>query len=186
MPTCRSSTFQLCRIEAFMWIFVALVAVPIVEIALFIRVGGWLGLWPTLGLVVLTAIVGGSLLRQQGLATVEGLRREMSRGGDPSPLLVQGALLLVGGVLLLTPGFFTDAVGLALLIPPVREALVAWAGPRIAARIVTVHTRRGPAGHTASYRYDDRGPAAQPGPIDAEYHEIETPPPGRNPHPPRD
>jgi UPF0716 protein FxsA len=155
-----------------MWIFVALIAVPIVEIALFIRVGGWLGLWPTLGLVVLTAIVGGSLLRQQGLATIEGLRREMTRGGDPSPLLVQGALLLVGGVLLLTPCFFTDALGLALVIPPVREALVAWAGPRIAARVVTVQTRRGPSGHDARYRRGPQGGA----PIDAEYHEVETSP----------
>jgi UPF0716 protein FxsA len=164
-----------------MWIFVALIAVPIIEIALFIRVGGWLGLWPTLGLVVLTAIVGGSLLRQQGLATIDGLRREMARGGDPSPLLVQGALLLVGGVLLLTPGFFTDAVGLALLIPPMREALVKWAGPRIAARIVTVQTRRGPAGYDARYRRETRGDGPH-GPIDAEYREVETPPRDRPPH----
>ena len=165
-----------------MWIFVALIAVPIVEIALFIRVGGWLGLWPTLGLVVLTAIVGGSLLRQQGLATIEGLRREMMRGGDPSPLLVQGALLLVGGVLLLTPGFFTDVLGLALVIPPVREALVSWAGPRIAARIVTVQTRRGPSSGEARYRRRPQGSA----PIDAEYHEIETPPEHDHPPPRRD
>ena len=123
-----------------MWIFVALIVVPIVEIALFIEIGGLLGLWPTIAVVILTAIAGGMLLRQQGLATLRGLQAQMARGADPSPLLVQGALILVAGVVLLTPGFFTDAVGLLLLIPQSRAALVAWAGPRIAARIVTVQT----------------------------------------------
>ena len=152
-----------------MWIFVALIAVPIIEIALFIEVGGLIGLWATLGLVVLTAIVGGTLLRQQGLATIEGLRRQVAQGGDPSPLLVQAALLLVGGVMLLTPGFFTDAVGLALVIHPIREALVAWAGPRIARRIVTVHgagMARRPHGPQPGGRRHDA-------PIDADYREVD-------------
>lgn len=159
-----------------MWIFVALVAVPIIEIALFIEVGGLIGLWATLGLVVLTAFIGSALLRQQGLATIEGLQRQMSRGGDPSPLLVQGALLLVGGVLLLTPGFFTDAVGLALLIAPIRERLVAWAGPRIARRIVTVHMRRaGPMGGTTTRpgAHGQRRGSHPGAPIDADYREID-------------
>ena len=145
-----------------MWIFVALIVVPILEIALFIEVGGLLGLWPTIGVVILTAVAGGMLLRHQGLSTLRGLQTQLARGGDPSPLLVQGALILVAGVVLLTPGFFTDAVGLLLLIPQTRSALVAWAGPRIAARIVTVNV--GPAPRPQGPRRDDA--------IETEYRDV--------------
>ena len=125
-----------------MWIFFLLVLVPIIEIALFIQVGGFIGLWPTLGLVVLTALVGTILLRSQGFATMGRLQENLKTGQNPLDPIAHGALILVAGVVLLTPGFFTDAVGLALLIPPIRTALVAGIGKRLKDN-ATVFTTQG-------------------------------------------
>ncbi len=115
-----------------MWLLIAFVAVPLIEIALFIEVGGAIGLWPTLAIVVLTAVIGTALLRRQGLAELDRLRAALDGHGDPSSPLVHGAMILFAGALLLTPGFFTDAIGFALLLPPVRNFVFA----RIRERIV--------------------------------------------------
>lgn len=107
-----------------MWLFFLFVAVPIIEIALFIQVGGAIGLLPTLAIVVATALIGTALMRSQGLAILAEVQAQLARGQDPARALVHGALILVAGVLLLTPGFFTDTMGILLLVPPVREALI--------------------------------------------------------------
>lgn len=107
-----------------MLLFALFVGVPILEIALFIQVGGWLGMWPTLAIVVLTALAGTLLLRTQGLQTMGQLQSSVSEGRNPMDPIAHGALILISAVLLLTPGFFTDAVGLSLLIPPVRAFLI--------------------------------------------------------------
>lgn len=99
------------------------ILVPLIEIALFIQVGGWIGLWPTLGIVLLTAIVGSMMVRQQGAREMAQLRSSFSELRDPTEPLANGAMILFSGALLLTPGFFTDAVGIALLFPPVRAAI---------------------------------------------------------------
>jgi UPF0716 protein FxsA len=104
-----------------MWLFLAFLAVPLIEIALFIQVGGAIGLWPTLGIVVLTAVIGTWLVRSQGAMALGQLRGSFSRLDDPTEPLAHGAMILVAGALLLTPGFFTDAVGFSLLMPPVRQ-----------------------------------------------------------------
>lgn len=114
-----------------MWLIVAFIAIPLIEIALFIQVGGLIGLWPTLGIVLLTAVAGSFLMRSQGLATLERLRGSLSRMDDPSEPLAHGAMILFGGALLLTPGFFTDALGLALMLPPVRMAAFNWLRSRV-------------------------------------------------------
>ena len=114
-----------------MLLFLIFVLVPIIEIALFIQVGGALGLWPTLAIVVLTALAGSVLLRAQGLSTLGRLRGNLETLQDPSRELAHGALILVAGVVLLTPGFFTDAVGLLLMAPPVRDAVIKYASSRI-------------------------------------------------------
>jgi UPF0716 protein FxsA len=106
-----------------MWLFLPFVIVPIVEIALFIQVGGWLGLWPTLGIVILTAFLGTVLVRAQGLQAMGQIKSNLNELRDPTESLAHGAMILASGLLLLTPGFFTDGVGFALLIPPVRLAL---------------------------------------------------------------
>jgi UPF0716 protein FxsA len=105
------------------FVLIAFLAVPVVEIALFIQVGGWIGLWPTLALIVFTAVLGTYLLRQQGLATLARARASMSRHEFPVNEVFDGACLLFAGALLLTPGFLTDAVGALLLLPPFRNAI---------------------------------------------------------------
>ncbi|PPB82684.1 UPF0716 protein FxsA [Albidovulum inexpectatum] len=107
-----------------MWLLVAFIAVPLIEIALFIKVGGFIGLWPTLAIVLLTAIAGSILVRMQGRIALAELRRSLNELDDPTRPIAHGALILLAGALLLTPGFFTDAVGLALLIPAVRTAVL--------------------------------------------------------------
>lgn len=103
-----------------MWLFIAFLAVPLIEIGLFIQVGGLIGLWPTLLIVVLTAIAGTALVRGQGMQAIARLKRSMNEFTDPSRPLADGAMILFAGALLLTPGFFTDACGFALLVPAVR------------------------------------------------------------------
>ncbi len=106
-----------------MWLLLIFIAVPLIEIALFIQIGGWLTLWPTLAIVIATAVIGTALVRQQGRQTMMDLRRSFSELRDPTAPLAHGAFLLLSGALLLTPGFLTDAVGLLLLVPAVRVAL---------------------------------------------------------------
>lgn len=166
-----------------MWLVLLLIVVPVVEIALFIRVGGMIGLWPTIAVVIATAVAGGVMLRRQGLRTLAALQTQLVRGADPSPLLLEGALILLGGALLLTPGFFTDAAGLALLVPPVRAAVARWLGPRLARGFVI--TTMGHAREAQGWGPRPGAPGRQ-GPIDAEYREVETPPAGARPPPPRD
>ena len=104
-------------------LLIAFIAVPLIEIGVFIQIGGLIGLWPTLAVVVLTAVIGTALLRQQGLATLARARAHMDRGVLPARELFDGLCLLFAGALLLTPGFVTDAVGFLLFVPPLRDAL---------------------------------------------------------------
>ncbi|HEY7884001.1 MAG TPA: FxsA family protein [Cellvibrionaceae bacterium] len=132
------------------------ISIPLVEIALFIEVGGEIGALPTVALVVLTAVVGVILLRWQGLVTLLRARERMAAGQMPAQEMLEGLLLAIGGVLLLVPGFFTDAVGFALLIPPVRRLIYRW----LKLRMVVVSRRQQPQddGHTfdGEYRRDDK------------------------------
>ncbi len=105
-----------------MWLLIAFITVPIIEIALFIQVGGFIGLWPTLLIVVITAVLGTYLVRTQGIMVLNQVRSSFSDLRDPTEPLVHGAMILFAGALLLTPGFFTDAVGFSFLIPGVRQA----------------------------------------------------------------
>lgn len=146
-----------------MWLLIAFISVPLIEIALFIQVGGAIGLWPTLLIVFLTAILGASLVRHQGLATVSDLNRRLSDMEDPTETLAHGAMILFSGALLLTPGFFTDALGFALLIPSVRAA--AFRAIRARIRVQSV----GREGQWRSAANDDTI-------IEAEYHEVKTEP----------
>ena len=104
-----------------MWLFLAFLTVPLIEIGLFITVGEAIGLWPTLGIVILTAVIGTALVRSQGAMALNNLRGSFNQLNDPTEHLAHGAMIIFSGALLLTPGFFTDAVGFALLVPPVRS-----------------------------------------------------------------
>ena len=105
-----------------MALFALLAAIPIIEIALLISVGGLIGLWPTLAIVIATAAVGAWMVKSQGRQAMANLRLSFQELRDPAEPLAHGAMILVAGALLVTPGFFTDAVGFALLVPPVRDA----------------------------------------------------------------
>jgi len=154
-----------------MWLLAAFIVVPLVEIALFIQIGGWIGLWPTLLIVVLTAIAGTVMVRGQGLAVLRRIQASLDRLDNPTEPLAHGAMILLSGALLLTPGFFTDAVGFALLVPAVRERVFVALKSRV--RVHAAQTR--PAPH-------DRGPATV---IDADFEEVDPdsvpPRPGQRP-----
>ena len=100
------------------------VVLPIVEMWLLIEVGSRIGALVTIGLVFLTAFVGVLLLRQQGLSTLARASQRMETGEIPAEEMVAGIFLAVGGALLLTPGFLTDAIGFACLLPGVRQLLI--------------------------------------------------------------
>ncbi|CAG0911335.1 unnamed protein product [Cyprideis torosa] len=126
-----------------MWLLIAFIAIPLLEIGLFIQVGGFIGLWPTLAIVLVTAVLGSSLVRSQGARELSKLQGSFSALNDPTEPLANGAMILFAGALLLTPGFFTDAVGFALLFPPFRAAAFKWAKSRVKVQQFTMGT--GPA-----------------------------------------
>jgi UPF0716 protein FxsA len=120
------------------WLFLGFIIIPIIEIVLFYLIGSQIGIWWTLLIVVVTAFVGSWLVSRQGRATWEQGRQELADGGVPTGPLVNGAMILVAGALLLTPGFLTDIVGLSLLVPSVREFLRKWGSRWIAAKWVVI------------------------------------------------
>lgn len=101
-------------------LFLLFTLIPLLELMILIDLGRNIGLGPTLGIVVLTGVAGAWAARMQGFAVLRRIQAEMAEGRLPAVGLVDGALVLVGGVLLLTPGLLTDVAGLALMIPPVR------------------------------------------------------------------
>lgn len=107
-----------------MWFFLLFIGTPLLEIYLFIKVGGLIGAVPTVLAVVLTAVVGVSMLRVQGMNTLARFRNTAAHGEPPAFELLEGVILLVGGALLLTPGFFTDAVGFLCLLRTTRLWMV--------------------------------------------------------------
>ena len=127
---------------------------------LLITVGGIIGPLPTIGLVLLTAMLGLALLRQQGFSTLMRARSKMEGGQLPAREMAEGIFLAIGGALLLTPGFFTDAIGFACLIPGVRQVFIAWGMRQFSVRASGVHRGQGQANNTieGEFRRDDSKP----------------------------
>ena len=115
-------------------LFLLFLLVPLIEIGVFIEVGGLIGLLPTLGLILLTAVLGTWQLRAQGLSTLARARQQMDQGQLPAQELYDGFCLIIAGALLLTPGFVTDAVGFALFVPAFRRLLRHFIAQRIRMR----------------------------------------------------
>lgn len=111
------------------------VVVPLLELALLIQVGQWMGVLPTVLLVAGTGIVGAWLARSQGIRTLTQVQMQMARGELPGRPLLDAAAILVGGTLLMTPGVLTDVLGFALLLPPSRAVLKRWAIRRLERQI---------------------------------------------------
>jgi len=127
------------EIEAgmFLLLLVLFIVLPVLELSVLIRVGEVLGSWNTVALVLLTAVVGVSLVRSQGLSTLMAAQQKLARGEMPGSELVQGMMLAMAGVLLLIPGFITDFIGLLLLTPVTRKPLAALLLKRIQLTVVS-------------------------------------------------
>ena len=99
------------------------VFLPMIELYLLIMLGARIGPMPTIGLIVLTGILGATLARQQGVSTLAKIQNELKQGRAPTQELVEGAMIVVGGLVLLTPGILTDIFGFAMLVPGIRKSL---------------------------------------------------------------
>jgi UPF0716 protein FxsA len=161
------------------FLFFVFLGVPLIEIGLFIAVGSRIGIFPTLALCVGTALLGSVLVRQQGLSTLARLRAELDAGHMPATQLAEGAAILAGGLLLITPGFFTDTCGFLLLLPPTRRLIIAWLGRYLGDKIEIIHggpgRPGGPGGQSGPYRRDEQdsviiieGEAEEIGPQDTD------------------
>lgn len=147
-----------------------MIAVPIGEIAVFIEAGDQFGLWPTLGAVILTAIIGTAFLRHQGLGVLRRVQESMDRGEAPVREMFDGLCLLVAGALLLTPGFITDGVGFALLVSPFRRSM---AGLIVAHLMKSGRTTAWSSGASAgmhTHGFSQRNPGGTV--IDGEFEEV--------------
>lgn len=113
------------------FLVLGILALPLVEIALFIIVGNAIGLWATLGVVLLAGFVGALALRWQGLSTVSRLRSSINGGQLPAQSVADAMMIGLAGVLLIVPGFFSDIVALLLLLPPVRAGIYSFLRSRV-------------------------------------------------------
>ena len=109
--------------KIFQIIFLVILIIPFAEIYLLLEVGSVLGAFWTIFLVVFTAALGAWLLRQQGFSTFRRFQESLTQGIIPAYEMIEGPIILLGGALLLTPGFITDILGLACLIPPLRRKI---------------------------------------------------------------
>jgi len=105
-----------------------IIVVPALEIGILVFFGNLIGAWLTISLIILTGVIGAWLAKKQGLETLKNAQREMNFGQIPGESIIDGICILVGGVLLLTPGFITDTVGFLLLVPPTRKIIKPFIG----------------------------------------------------------
>lgn len=118
------------------------IGAPLIELYILIQVGHVIGALPTIGLCILTAVIGTALLRREGLKTLMSARYHLDRGEVPALQMFEGVALALGGILLLTPGLVTDVIGFACLLPPTRRLLV-----RAALKRLNVRFSPAPRGH---------------------------------------
>ena len=109
-----------------MWLLLLFIVVPVLEIWLFIIIGGAIGTYITLLIILLTAILGTFLVKAQGIYVLKEIQSKFDELKNPTEPIIHGAMILFAGALLLTPGFFTDSVGFLLLIPGVRSVTFSW------------------------------------------------------------
>lgn len=134
-------------------LFLIFLFVPLIEIACFVVIGQAIGLWPTLLGVLVTALAGSLVLRYQGMALLAQIRETMGRGMLPARALADAMMVAIAGVLLLTPGYFTDLLGILLLIPPVRSLIYAF----LKRRMQIVAVGQGGYGWNTERRVEDDG-----------------------------
>ncbi len=127
----------------FIKLLIIFIFVPLMELYILLEAGRIIGLAPTIGLIMLTGFAGAWLARSQGVEILRRIQEETARGQMPAITLIDGALVLVGGLLLLTPGFFTDVLGFSFLVPVTRnvwrQMLNIWIQKQIRQGSVTIH-----------------------------------------------
>jgi UPF0716 protein FxsA len=135
-------------------LLILFIAVPIVELAVIIQVGQWIGLWPTLAILVADSVIGTVLMRSQSRLAWRRFNEALAAGRPPAREVIDGALVIFGGAFLLTPGFVTDIFGILLLLPPTRAVLRAVLVRRLARGMVV---QFGPLGRTGGGPPGGRG-----------------------------
>ncbi len=125
------------------WLFLLFVCVPIVELWLLIRIGRAINVGPTIVLVILTGIIGAALARREGMRAMTRIQERMASGTVPTDDMIEGMMIFIAALLLVTPGVMTDVVGFGLLIAPIRRVirkmLQAQFSQRVATRSTTIH-----------------------------------------------
>lgn len=153
---------------------IVFIAVPLLELAVLIRVGQLIGVAATIGIVIVTAFLGLVMVKREGFSMVTRARQALATGNPPIMPVAEGALVFLGGALLVLPGLIGDTLGLLLLIPPVRRAIAAWSLGRFATagasriRVFTVRRRRPDSRHGGPARPEKPGPV-----IEGEYTRID-------------
>ena len=127
----------------FIYLILLFTAVPVIELAVLISVGRYIGVFSTIAIVILTGISGAYLAKLQGIIILEKMRTEINNGNMPADFMIDGFLVLCGGLLLLTPGFLTDIIGFIGLIPQTRCLIKRWLKRKIEeminrGRIITI------------------------------------------------
>lgn len=152
-------------------ILIIFIAVPIAEIAVFIQVGGVIGLFPTIALVIATAVIGVWLLKRQGVAVLSDAKQTIESGGLPVQAVIDGVCLIIAGAFLLTPGLITDAAGFLLLVPGFRRSLARWVVAKLeTGGHIDVSMTRTSQGGPRDTNHRGRGPTV----IDGEYERVDT------------
>ncbi len=155
-------------------LFLLFIIVPVLEMWLLITIGQVIGALPTIALVLLTAVIGVNLLRAQGLSTLTRAQERMASGAIPAQEMAEGMALAVGGALLLTPGFATDAFGFACLIPFTRKWL---ASKALSGLLANGHVVGGAQPQGTDKHNKNSGPMI----IEGEYQDVSTEAPGIKP-----
>ncbi len=150
------------------YLFATFLIIPLIEIALFIAVGSRIGIAATLLLCVASAVTGAVIVRHQGLQTIARLQERLRLGELPTMELAEGAAILAAGILLITPGFFTDAIGFTLLFPPTRRWIINWLGRRYSGEVQMYYSRH----RQDPFADRPRGPTI----IDVEAEEVDDEP----------
>lgn len=146
------------------------IAMPIIEIAVFIQAGDLIGLWPTLAIVIVTGIAGTILLRTQGYGVVGRIRARMEEGQPPLFEMFEGLCIFAAGLLLLTPGFVTDGIGFLLFLPPLRRLIAVGIASRVK---VHVHAQGGHGPGMGPQGRPGHGPGGRGPIIDGEYETVD-------------
>lgn len=165
-------------VRIFFTLFLMLTIIPVVELMLLLKLSEVISVPSTIGLVILTGIVGAALARVQGLQTLWTLQNDLRQGKAPTDAIADGVMILIAGALLVTPGIMTDAVGFSLLVPPIRRVIqslaVIYAGRKIRSQFTSRKTEQGTTYSQTTWSVGGAPESPQPSsPRDAEVIDVD-------------